>query len=240
MTNDRAKVKEVLAAERRTLQLLDGQIVELEALLSEEDAPDAQNAAKVHPYFYGVMGSDGQPGIILNDGDAQGPRTGIGNPIVFEGVAQIQEDAPFVWTHILLTQNVLNSQPLFASVQGMSSLQLASLLEVGFIDNGSGRVLFQADRNNAVGEFLSTPFFDTLREYEADEPDRVAGSTLCRPGAYAQGHGPNAAFELPAEVVLPASGAVTVQVKPALFDLDNDLTAVRVYVALLGYKIFGD
>jgi hypothetical protein len=249
MNDEREAVKEMLLAEKRTMKLLDARINDLEQLIREEELPEWQAAAKRHPFFYSAIGVDGEPGIPLVDnldfGAVDDQVSQFEREKIFEGLVTIQNDAPFVWTHIMTVQTVLDS--FYASIQESSPLLTsgAALQQLGFIDNGSGRVLFQADRENDVGELLAAPFFDTYRNYDADEPDdNFPGGGLnvaYRPGVYAQGHGPNAPFELPAETVLPMNGSVTVQAKPLIYNVtDNDIEEQRLYVTLLGYKVFGD
>lgn len=235
----RAEIKEMLDAEKRTLKLLDARMKDLEVMLADEAMPDWQRAAKRHPYIYSAIGNDGLAGIPLVDFNGEEETTQFKAAQVFEGLVTLQSDAPFIWTHIMCMQQNFDKQ--YASIQNSDEIGFTALQELGFIENGSGRVLFQADRENQVGELLSVPFFDTYRLYTADEPNDNTGATVFRPGAYAQGHGPNAAFELPAETALPMNGSLTVQVRPAMYNIaDNAFADERLYVSLLGYKVLGD
>jgi hypothetical protein len=224
--NEREQVKEMIAASKRAKSLLDRRLLDLKGLVADEEERGMFEHIKEYPYFYGAMGSDGQPGILPSDQfvdttdiDAVAGRGSFRDLSV--GTVQLQEDAPFVWTHVAAMRDG------DANLDGV---------QLGFIENGSGRVLFQAEtlKTKGDGELLESEWFTTQREYAGAAPlsSVTLGLILSTPGAYAQGHGPCALFELPAETVLPVNGTVTVQARST--------GSPRLYVALVGYKVFGD
>lgn len=268
------ELKALIAANKQHLQLLNQQVKLLEDEVAGDSGYGYWEAGK-YPYFYGAVDQADEPGIPCVDTDAPGgpPSVNPAGPVsaevdnrTFEGRIKIQSDAPFVVTHILTCQrldigkvsgDVVTTyafpglQNAFVGIQsgapdpftfGANAGNLASApdVDLGFIEEGSGRQLFQAERldvsvagnSNNKEQLLSPTFFNSTR--------------LFRSGVGSDGHGPNFAFELTTETLLPPNDVVRVLVRPTFynnFSLDASPTepiAWRVYVAFLGYKIFGD
>jgi hypothetical protein len=286
MTPDQIRaLQEAVDANKRMLQVLDGRLEELSRLekMRHLEQPWGWLGEDMgrQPYFYGAVSSDlteqsnsGNltPGILVTTQSKSPPfilPSGAEDDTRFTGMVQIQEDAPFVWTHIMATGRVEvpyedeqlvqeNQQPSrtqpfpFVSLSGLSPAgnSLFPKFDLGFVERGSGRVLFESQRAdrllagnpNDKNQLLPSTLFDTQRVFFAN-----GGSNANVEGvsAAAPGHGPSSAFELPAEVLLPQSGTVEVQVRPlGLWNQAQDLgggvslrLAFYVYVTLCGYKI---
>ena len=163
----------------------------------------------------------------------------------------INSDAPFVWTGIMATARYEVDQSetgpgetvSYKSLQGPPSNDVfGSLREesqfpevrLGFVEAGSGRQLFQAQENENTGALLSSELFNTVRLFER---------SYIFAGVDAPGHGPNESFQLPAKTVLSANDVLYIDAQASFFNFVADSGTkypLRVFVTLLGYKIFGD
>jgi hypothetical protein len=242
--------KALLDANKQALQVLNKKVELLEEVANEE-GPEAWQVGR-RPYIYTAVGSDGDNGILIEAED-NNYRTSLTDREVFEGRVRVQSDAPFVWTHILTG---LLIEPGFESTDnigfggiqgdGEGNTSLASLsysnyrptINLGFIEEGSSRQLFQSDQQdlalantkNRRGELLSPEFVNTIRFFAAWPSTSAVVSV---------GHGPNEPFSLPAECLLPANDVVTVKARPNYWNQNEraGYRSYRVYVGLLGYKI---
>lgn len=253
MVTELEAAKAAVESNARSLQLLDDRIACLQKLLEGTDEDVGQ-----YPYFYGAIGADDLEGIRL------GPLAGANaqRNQVYEGRIEIQEDAPFVWTHILTAYrntdpanlNINSFQGIFYSAEELSTL--FDGIHLGFIERGSGHELFQAELLSPAIAAATSPFNLALdRNIVGQVP---VGSTLNTPSFYpppffgvgpasggpfdqSAGTGPNFAYPLSKEVLLPASGVMTVQAKIGMNSIPGVVAdPPRVFVTLLGYKIFGE
>jgi len=242
----RADLVEALRANRRMCALLDREVRELEVLLQEDDLPDGGE----YPTWFGAIGADGNPGFLIGDVDTTplGFATFETDGRHFQGRIQLDSDAPFVWTGVLATarwaleQNTTPAvlQAAYQGIQGGHGVggnlrddQFPDI-RLGFVEAGSGRELFQAQENAQTGVLLSSEMLNTQRLYGAFQ----------NMGATAPGHGPNEPFMLPSKTVLPANDVIFVDAQAAYFNMGPPLfpsnLPLRLFVTLLGYKIFGD
>lgn len=264
-------IKAMVAANKQHLQLLNQQLKMLQEDVAADEGPkywaDGQD-----PYFYTMVGQDDEPGVACVDTSPPTPApSGLSarvNNSTFEGLIKIQSDAPFVVTHILACMRIdigkISQSPygggaitaadsfigLQSNIQpnGLGNafaLQVSPDVDLGFVEQGSGRQLFQAEEldltlpnANNRNILLSPPYFNTMRLFGP-----AAGSGA---GVHSAGPGPNFAFPLVSEEMLPANDVVRVIVRPtylnsSLYNLPGPTPqAWRVFVTLLGYKIFGD
>jgi hypothetical protein len=285
MTPDQIRaLQEAVDANKRMLQVLDGRLQELSELekMRHLEQPWGNLGEEMgrQPYFYGVISSDpaennpdGEttPGILIVENrrdDVFSPASiyGAERDKRFSGIVQIQEDAPFVWTHIMATGVIeyeydeqlfpgvdvpgIDVPTPFSSLSGIYPQSVQGgfpfpKFDIGFVETSSGRVLFESQRAdrflagnpNDKNQLLPIAFFDTQRGYF---PNGLSSDNVQGVSAGAPGHGPSSAFELPAEVLLPQSGTVEVQVRPLnLWNFAGDGTRLsyRIYVTLCGYKI---
>lgn len=237
---DRVVLSEMLKANRRMNALLARQVQELEVLLAEDTLPDGGE----YPTWYGVVGNDGEPGFLIGDENPVGTGT---TPTLdnrhFQGRVVIDSDAPFVWTGILATARYArdaNTTPTvmarsYQGIQGGAGVGGNTTdddfpdIRLGFVEAGSGRELFQAQEDAQGGVLLSSEMFNTQRIYGSY--DNVEAS--------APGHGPNEAFQLPAKTVLSANDVILINAQASFFNFLG-VEPLRLYVTLLGYKVFGD
>lgn len=252
------QTKALIAANKQHLQLLNQQVQALEDLLAARQGPGYWEDG-VYPYFYTAVDQNDEPGILC---DPQ--QSAVLDNVGFEGRIKIQSDAPFVVTHILTCQrqdigkistspfpNPYNVPTAFLGFQGImgggpgtgpTSPGRAPNVQLGFIEEGSGRQLFQSEEYNPAlatnsnnkEELLSPNFFDSTNMF-----------CLSADGLAFTGHGPNFPFELVSEMELPPNDVVRVMARPEFPGLGENATPSdpvpwRVYVTFLGYKILGD
>jgi hypothetical protein len=266
------QMQELVRANRRALQVLDSQENEVRQLLQLHNMSRGAQGQGVaqgrNPYFYGALGADGEPGVLLGDQTTTPPF----QPTLSDwtrrhwtGTVQIQNDAPFVWTHLAVTgafqvdvtsdaDASFRSISQFVSVAGSSRTvtppERFPRVDLGFVETGSGRVLLQArrvdpQRNLEEAPLLPPGLFDTQRLFEINVTPTsqfAANYTVSD-----QGHGPSSFFPLPDEVLLPVNGVVEVSAHPRgqyNESLAGEGVSVRisprVYVTLIGYKILED
>jgi hypothetical protein len=226
-------LKNLIATSRRQLQLLDKETALLRKLVDADHVPDDSN----YPYFYGAVGEDGNEGITVDAGIAGPVREVTGRVIV-------QSDAPFVWTHVAMAQRHINPTEIGDSAtmgvwMGSGGTFLTTNpnnIDIGFVEEGSGRVLFQSDEidpvsgANEIGKLVSGASYNTAGMYGL-----YGGGVL---NEVAGGNGPNYVFPLPRQTMLPANDVVLVKLRPNNTDFNSN--DPRVYVTLIGYKIFED
>lgn len=260
---------------RRSVQQLDERIAEIKRLANlhalARNPPGNQGLPEgSDPYFYGAVGVDGKPGILVGDQALQppfAPLTGNGAvPIRYwRGTIQIQNDAPFVCTHVMATASLeteysptnqtrrSTNYTSFFSVNGLGGSRdvvnvRAPRMDIGFVEGASGRVLFQSnfyDPPNRIGELMPIDLFDVMREFNPRGFALATASTAYT--AADTGHGPSTLFEVPDEEFLPKNGVVNVTLQSLGWynNFNNTLgsygrTTPRVFVTLLGYKVFED
>lgn len=245
----REDLKTLIAANRQALQFLDGQVKELNSLVNLNAAQEAEDEAKVRPFFYGVVDENDEPGISLNHSNDD-DEVGLEDLHRFQGFVRIHEDAPFVWTGLLATmrQNVGDnrSQKFFRGIYAANSAIYMGGLQLGFTDVGAGRALFQAELGNentgSGGDQLLAPsMYEVVQTYSGQQSYSDGGQREF--GCNAPGHGPSDFFHLPSEMLLPSSGVIQVDAIPSFLYQQGDLTSTddyRLFICLLGYKILGD
>lgn len=251
---DREALKAMIASNKQSLALLDKQLAELQQLQAFSAEEDLLASAKEHPFFYAAVGDDKEPGIpldVYNQAGSTGNEAGDAlDHQIFSGLIRLHEDAPFVWTGILTARMiggrlVSRRHTMYQSIY--DSWNSVGALRLGFIDEGSGRTLYQAEENgaNAVnggGELLASSVYDVDRILRPQRIAPAAGDPR-NGGCHAPGHGPSSHFQLPSEMLLPASGVVRVNVSVPIFftrDESRRVDGERAFVGLIGYKIFGD
>lgn len=248
-------LKEQLTSNRRLLQLLGEKRTALQRrveLLREMHNPGVGQ----EPFFYSAVDADDEPGIeISQQTGTAGVANVLGsdNKMMFRGVVKIQDDAPFIWTHVGVTMRFLyDTSPATNTLQEQEDADLASVfkgaseldselnntLEIGFIDVTSGRSLWQSRTasDDAIfdgeGGLFPVSLFDLN---PTNSPAAPAGA------AYVPGHGPTGLYQLPAEVEIPTSSAVEVLIRSTRVPGAgyNGFTnpRFRAYVTLGGYKI---
>jgi len=249
MTRDIDELKGLLEANKRALQILNQQIA---ALSPGPDPTEAREAGRF-PYLYAVVDGDGEPGVRVVDPVATSIVSSLDERRDFRGQIVIQSDASFVVTHVLTALRAdvgrISSFPFvaggneglatFLGIQGGGpsldgAARSAPDVELGFVEVGSGRVLFQAEESagttRVTDALLTGEFFNSTRLFAINQVNSV-------------GHGPNTPFDLVSECLLPPNDVIEVIVRPTFYNNLSDANGVvpwRVYVALLGYKIFGD
>ncbi len=224
----------MLAAHKQALQLLDQRIATANKLI---EADDEEERIPDYPYFYGVIGEDGEDGIPLFPGPNR----------EYIGKIQIQADAPFVWTHIQTCLRYTNPaaqgpqsfMSIWSGADGRDEREVPSV-SFGLVEEGSGRVLFQSNRRGPDGngnevetQLIDGNVFDTINLHDMDD----VGSTTGWP----TGNGPITVMNLPVDVLLPDNDVITVKARPTYVDRAvGGAPEARLYVTLLGYKIFGE
>lgn len=275
--SDRETLKAMIETAKRSMNMLDLQLHQLSVLSGNEAERVAFDDAEDQPFFYGLLGPDGEPGLSMGQTAAGVPtasstewKSALEDPFIFTGYVRLQSDAPFIWTHVLVCQafpeldigtEYLKTDP---PTQPFSGIQRAGtpgnqvgvwvpppdspvpgkvttppIVELGFVDDASGRILFQANRQLEQGHLMPGEMFDTVSLFP-DFPD----DDFDKAGSNSPGHGPRMTARLPCEVTLPANGVLRVMAKPSFYDFiqdDNDyLRASRLYVTLVGRKVYGD
>lgn len=263
-------LQEMQASNRRMVQELDAYIADLKQAAAlhalSSNSPGNQGVAEGQsPYFYGAIGRDGQPGVIIGDQAEQptfAPLIGAEPRRNWYGNIQIQNDAPFVWTHLMATacvetkysrtanpEQFPTTYGAFGAINGSGrprGSRTLPRLDIGFTETSSGRVLYQSNRFDpptTSGELLPAALFDTMREFQI-RGSNAAVSGAAFYSAMDSGHGPSTLFELPAEVLIPKNGVVEVALQT--LGIYNDFLNTegsyasqlpRVFVTMLGYKI---
>lgn len=240
---------------KKSLQVLDAQISELEKLkyVNELPAPEEDG---VHPYFYGAVGADGEPGVLVPFSVNEPEKSGINPRAYFEGIIRTHADAPFIWTHLGITYrfglidgivdrggnlvglNNPNAQNnSVANPAAYNSVTTAPMpsFNIGLVDSSSGRYFFQAEEQQ-----VNFGGSETKGEVPPGLiPDTVKNLTVSANIEGAPGHGPSSLFEIPAQTEIPMNGTVRVLVQPSNYNLFRT-ASLRVFVTLLGYKILVD
>jgi hypothetical protein len=232
-SNNLDAAKLMLAAHKQSLQLLDQRIATVQKLITADEElerlPD-------YPYFYAAMGEDGLDGIPLFPGPNR----------EYTGKIEVQADAPFVWTHIQACLRYTNPLALgpssFVSIWGGADSRderYPPSVSLGFVEEGSGRVLFQSDRrevgvggNNVDTSLISGNLFDVVNVHDMDDVGTTTG--------WSAGNGPLTVMNLAKDVLLPENDVVTVRARPSYVERFGEDPDARLYVTLLGYKIFGE
>jgi len=235
-----ADTQKALIDIRRKLQLARAQNDVLEKKVIAQEQEFAGMGGQ--PFFYSAIGSDGQPGVLVDPTDE---TQFANNNNQYSGFVNIEEDAAFVWTHVGLTRRFVGvvdptsqTEDFQAGVRLLSTFRstaqrlndATAVFHVGFVDTSSGRVLFQSkssDNTLRADGLLPTSVFDVNRS--------------CVFQGEAPGHGAEELWALPKESVLAASGALEVRITSS-FVLGNDPGInpedyrYRVYTSLFGYK----
>ncbi len=239
------EIKEILQNTKRKIQLLRAQNDVIEKRVIAQEQMNFQGEGS-QPFMYSVLGEDGEKGILVQQGS--GATVGNDNGLRFRGTVNVQEDAPFVWTHLGVTRRtVFDIDPATQTIPQQQSLGLSSVFRsvdgvnvgfsenptfhIGFTELGSGRKLFQSEEVQADGtrvsnNLLPTNLFDLKRNESL--------------GGEAPQHGPQSFWSLPQEVVLPVSTALDVELLSSIVFAEGNANSnerFRVYVTLLGYKI---
>lgn len=224
-----AGLKNLIAANRWLLQQLDTQL----ALLREHLDVDRRDRLNRHPHFYSALGEDGQNGILLGPGPAR----------EYTGKVRIDPDSPFMWTHVLVAQRFeapvdkVADRGFMGVWRGAAGTEADAppTVDLGFIDQGAGRVLFQSERQSPDGGPDAADTLVTGALFDLAGMHRVSGGGFSDGivNQWAGGLGPNFGLKLGAEVALPPNDVIEVRAKPSF--IDERLP--RVYVTLLGYKV---
>lgn len=263
-----AQLTEMIAANERMLSTLTDAENELRQVLRMHElarnAPGNQGVEEGrNPYFYGAQGEDGLPGILVGDqviAPTFNPALSAEPARHWKGTVRIQSDAPFVWTHTLMTASFQvdyrsPTVPLTSTYNGFVSLsglgintfsQRMPRFDVGFTEVGSGRVLYQAQRfepPDVTGQLVPASMFDVMRLYCPLVAPR--GTAVTQYTVSDMGHGPSTPFELSNEVQLSANDVVEVSLRPlgpynGGAEGSGELSyryQPRVFVTLLGYKL---
>lgn len=241
-----------LDANKMLLQVLDEKVAALKAAAAITE--DQREESGSHPYFYSVVGADDEPGIRLSDGPGSTAQPGRS----YVGRIEIQEDSPFVWTHIMTSIRApdANVPSFFGTFFGGDGAGVTAsgpgALRLGFTEQGSGHNLFQAEilspgtasasaagldadqGANLIGRLPLATTLNTLGVYDTESTfgGQFDGIPI--------GLGPNFPYPLTNEVVLPNSGVIEVRAQTGLTETPDPSDPWRVYVTLMGYKIFGE
>lgn len=199
---------QAIQANRRSLSLLDKRIEDLAkthpSLLNEYDTDDKQ------PFFYAVVGVDGQIGI-----DIETTTTSDTNPAF--GYIRMNPDSAFVLTRISMAQSAQPFGPNLGTLttRANSSIQGAPppQFSVRFYDESSSRWITFTNQNNEPQQKATLPV-EVFSPYSA----------------FNEG-----GFLLPAECVFPRSGVVRVE---AYVD-GSMFSGYRLQVLFQGYKVYG-
>lgn len=223
---------------KRDLQLLraENDVLEKHVVFQEQENFEGVGS---QPCMYSVIGSDGEEGIPVQATAAALASTR------FSGNVTIEDDCPFVWTHLGVTYRFIYDEPpasstfleqeardlagVFGSVDSSSTLPCHWY--IGVTENGSGRNLIQG----AVVDSSGTRQDNVLIPAKLFDVNRAAN-----PNREAPLHGPQTLHELASEVLIPTSGSLSVEVMiNASSQFISSFTngRFRFYATFLGYKI---
>ena len=216
----------------------------------------------VHPYFYGVVGDDQLPGVLIPFIPNEETKSGIAPRKHFDGIIRTHADAPFIWTHLATTFRAYRSEShtdqgghLIESNQrtnayqslfnpGAASSVVFPNFDIGIEDTSSGKIFFQADsQRTGPSNELAFGVLPSSVQKGLLPPGMIANThnnlapIINIDGA--SGHGPNQLFELSAQTELPMNGTFRVIVRPSFWNPGGvgDHSSFRVFVSLVGYKI---
>lgn len=232
-----ADLKQLLLESKQNLYVSASYVRLLKSMVDEREVEESDT----FPAFYSVIdAADKQPGISYSLGSIAASEQRYR---AFEGIIQLDADAPFVCTNILATVRQVESdftfdngdrfQSIYAFTQ-TAGVSIPYNFRLRLEDTSSGRefLLNVQDNDLEHRQGVGPALFDVNRSYQGSPVTGVTGTAS--PGG-APGHGPNSGFVLPAETMFPRSGSVKVS---AIVDNDT-LTEVvdgRFYLTLLGYK----
>lgn len=205
--------RELLTTTRRNIQIVDERIGTLQQGRQALAGPDDISSEHRVAFFSAVDDGDQGRGILV--GPSGNPSSyGFQNPKT--GIVRVQEDAAFVCTNVLVARSGATTSGRFSDTPADSVLNPW----LRFTDANTGR--------NLVSGLTTGP----------TDLDRGAV-----PASYftssRRGLGLNVKNKLFSEFTIPRAGAVRVTV----FNLGEfpigGASTMRVYVTLLGYKVFG-
>ena len=101
-------LKDQLSATRRLLQLASEKRKALQrrvSLLREMNNPGVGR----EPFFYSAIDSDEEPGIVISQDFDPSNFLGSDNRQRFTGFIKINDDAPFIWTHVGVALRLLRA-----------------------------------------------------------------------------------------------------------------------------------
>lgn len=245
-------LKDQLAANRRLLQLLAQKRSALQrrvSLLREMHNPGVGR----EPFFYSAVDANDEPGILIQQNSDPTALLGTDNRLRFTGMVKLQDDAPFIWTHIGVTlRYLIDTSPASNTLQEQEDADLDSVfktasemgaefnnaLQIGFIDSSSGRNLMQPQLETTDAAFAGEEGLFPVTLFNLNNTD---AETAPAGGGKVPSHGPTGLYQLPAEVEMPTSGAVEVILKssrvPGSTTSGLNNPRFRAYVTLGGYKI---
>lgn len=202
--------RDLLLSARHNLQMLEAEIEQLKTERRAVTLADDMSSEHRTAWFGAVDDNDGDNGIRVVGTTSQP----FGQP--FTGTIRVQEDAAFVVTQIL----VAAQRPIdVLGNEFMESMLLLPPFFVALKDGSTGRNL-----TPGVGVAPTD-----------NDRGAVPLSTL---SSFRSGLGANYKNSLFSEFVLPRAGTVKVTLWDAAGSSDRDLEC-RVFISLLGYKVFG-
>lgn len=219
------QLKKELALNKALLCQVDAEIEQIQAHKDANYLPDDALESNQMPFFYGVVGEDGDPGILMPDGLAAG---------IYRGRIPIQNDGPFMCTDIMMVAQTEEFQgglgPVWIPLSNNGSVNNVNLRAIGefgvrFVVEGAGRALFQVNSNN---ETTRAAAFTPVSAFNY-------GVTLD-----GSNKGPNFTFKLPEVEVLAKNDVVRAEIEFGgvtrnMADLAT--RSARVFITFLGYKI---
>ncbi len=213
---------ELLTATKRNLQIVDEHIAQLRQGRPAIQAPSAVSTEH-RVYWLGTSDDiDMQPGVNMGDPNAV-TTYGPNNPKT--GTIRNQEDAAFVCTDIM----VACGKKLDADTDDRKIVSLFS---------NSQSLVFDAP-STLVARFRDG---DTGRHIVTGKPDARFGPDVFVPlsslSSFRVGTGSNKKNALFSEFTIPRAGTVKVDLVNLGPD-ENEDGSLRIFVTLLGYKVYG-
>ena len=236
---DVSSLAELLASTKRKIQLVDEHIATIHggrvAVQTADDVASEHRAA----FFGAIDDGDQSPGILIG-AENDVASFGFSNPKT--GTVRVQEDAAFVCTDVLVA--IAHAQkptppatPVWTFIENYfdgSGLSCINNCFMRLVDKNTGRNLV-----NGMTQDLIVRATNAATIKNGADLDRGAVSLSYFP-SIRPGLGSNVKNKLFSEFTIPRAGAVGVELfnLGAFFD-NAPVHIMRVWITLLGYKVYG-
>ncbi len=225
--------RELLTTTKRNLQLVDAQLQILQG--GRVGVQSADDVSSEHRAMWqgAVDANDGSNGILIGSGDLA-TSFGFNNPKY--GIIKNQEDAAFVCTSILVAQGFAtedSDQDVTTIVEdgdgAAGDVSLGDNYLLRLTDGNTGRSLIAGMSTGTVVAGMTLPPIDLDRGV-------VPFSYI---SSFRGGRGADYKNKLFSEFTIPRAGNVRATVYNMGVWRNDNTRIMRVYVSLLGYKVFG-